>query len=149
MVEIKLAGMNKGLKNSLKNNQGMLEGLLKSDLLAQKIEEEKALNRYITANPDLEEKYGGVLEDIKAQYDDYMKYWEQNRLLGVVGYVSSAMRSALTIYKWAEEQEKKETIDKNSRMSRERHIRPAFACTGGRHRKPPRFRQSLPFAVHS
>jgi hypothetical protein len=108
MVEIKLAGMNKGLNNALKNNQGMLKGLLKADLLAQKIEEEKKLRKYIAANPDLEEKYGSVLDDIKAQYDDYVTYWGQNRLLGTVGYVSSAMRSALTIYKWGEEREKKD-----------------------------------------
>ena len=106
MVEIKLAGMNKGLNNGLKNNQGMLEGLLRSDLVSQKREEEKQIKKYMAANPDLEKKYGTVLEEIKAQYDDYLKYWEQSRLMGVVGYISAAARSAMSIYKWGVELEK-------------------------------------------
>ncbi|MGD8413647.1 MAG: S46 family peptidase [Candidatus Latescibacterota bacterium] len=111
-VEIKLASLNRGINNAYKNYVGMLEGLNKADLLAQKIEEEDQLRRYMSANPDLEKKYGHVLDGIKAQYDEYMTFWEQNRLLGMVGYVSSPMRSSLTIYKWAEEQEKKD-IDRD------------------------------------
>ena len=105
-VEIKLAGMHKGLNNGYKNNLGMLEGLKKSNLLAEKMKDEKMLRRYLEANPDLQEKYGHVLDEIKAQYDDYLTYWEQNRMMGIVGYISSPMRSSYTIYKWAKEQEK-------------------------------------------
>jgi len=111
-IEIKLANVNKGLNNAYKNYIGMLEGLEKADLLAQKMEEEKKLRRYLDANPGMAEKYGSVLEDIQAQYDEYMTFWEQSRLLGMVGYVSSAMRSSMTIYKWAEEREKKD-IDRD------------------------------------
>jgi hypothetical protein len=105
-VEIKLAGINKGINNAYKNYIGMLEGLEKAHLLEQKMKEEKQLNRYLDSNPKMKEKYGHVLPEIQAQYDEYMKFWEQNRLLGMVGYVSSAMRSSMTIYKWAEEHEK-------------------------------------------
>ena len=105
-VEIKVASLHKGLNNSYKNNVGMLEGLKKSNLLAQKIEQEKELVRYLDANPDLEEKYGHVLDDIKTQYEEYMKFWEQNRLLGYLSYTSPSMRSAISIYKWAVEREK-------------------------------------------
>lgn len=108
MVEIKLAGLNKGLNNGLKNNEGMLEGLLKSHLVSQKVEEENQLKKYLAANPDLQKKYGTVLDDIKSQYDDYASYWEQSRILGMVGYVSATMRSAMAIYKWGVELEKKD-----------------------------------------
>jgi hypothetical protein len=111
-VEIKLASIDKGLNNAYKNYIGMLEGLKKSNLLAQKIEEEDQLRKYLADHPKLQEKYGDVLGDIHAQYEEYMKYWEQNRLLGMLAYVSPAMRSSLTIYKWAEEQEKKD-IDRD------------------------------------
>jgi hypothetical protein len=111
-VEITLANINKGLNNAYKNYNGMLEGLNKSNLLAQKMKEENDLRRYMAANEDLQKKYGHVLDDIQAQYDDYMTFWEQNRLLGMVGYVSTAMRNSLTIYKWAEEREKKD-IDRD------------------------------------
>jgi hypothetical protein len=111
-VEIKLANIDRGLNNAYKNYIGMLEGLQKADLLAQKMEEEKQLRRYLAENPDLQERYGNVLEDIEAQYSEYMTFWEQNRLLGMVGYVSAPMRSSMTIYKWAEEREKKD-IDRD------------------------------------
>ena len=41
-----------------------------------------------------------------------MTFWEQNRLLAMVGYVSSAMRSSMSIYKWADERQK-EDIDRD------------------------------------
>jgi hypothetical protein len=111
-VEIKLASISRGLNNSYKNYMGMLEGLRKADLLAQKLEEEDQLRRYLAANPDLQKKYGHVLDDIKAQYAEHMTFWEQNRLLGLVGYVSGPMRCSMTIYKWAVEREKKD-IDRD------------------------------------
>jgi hypothetical protein len=111
-VEIKLASIDRGINNAYKNYVGMLEGLKKADLLAQKMDEEKQLRRYIASNPDLQKKYGHVLDDIQAQYADYMTFWEQNRLIGMVSYVSSPMRSSLAIYKWAEEHEKKD-IDRD------------------------------------
>jgi len=111
-VQIKLANLDRGINNAYKNYIGMLEGLQKADLLAQKMEEEEQLQRYMAANPDLEKKYGDVLNGIEAQYTEYMTFWEQNRLLGLVGYVSSPMRSSMSIYKWAEEREKKD-IDRD------------------------------------
>jgi len=111
-VQIKLANLDRGINNAYKNYIGMLEGLQKADLFAQKMKEEQQLRRYLAANPDLEKKYGHVLDDIGAQYSEYVTFWEQNRLLGMVGYVSSPMRSSMTIYKWAEEREKKD-IDRD------------------------------------
>jgi hypothetical protein len=111
-VQIKLANLDRGINNSYKNYIGMLEGLQKADLLAQKMEEEQQLQNYLAANPDLQKKYGHVLDEIGAQYTDYLTFWEQNRLLGMVGYVSSPMRSSMSIYKWAEEREKKD-IDRD------------------------------------
>jgi hypothetical protein len=132
-VEIKLANINKGINNAYKNYIGMLEGLETSNLLAQKMDEEKQLRAYLDANPKLKEKYGEVLPEIQAQYEDYLKYWEQNRLIGMVGYVSSAMRSSMTIYKWAEEHEK-DDIDRDP---------------GYQDRDEPRRRKSLEMAEYS
>ena len=106
MVQIKLASLQRGLGNAYKNNQGMLEGLLKANLLARKREEEAELRRFISSDPKLGKEYGGVLDEINSQYDEYMTYWEQDRLLRLVSYISSPMRSALTLYKWAVEREK-------------------------------------------
>jgi hypothetical protein len=71
---VKAAGLKRGLENAYKNNKGMLEGLKKAKLLDKKRQEEEALRRFIKANPDIEKKYGTVLNEIKAQYDDYDTY---------------------------------------------------------------------------
>ncbi len=105
---IKLASMVKGLNNSYKNNQGMLEGLLKADLVDKKRREEMELRRFLEANPKLMDKYGGVLEDIKDKYDDYLTFWEKNSTLGWMTYASSALRAANSLYRWSSERGKKD-----------------------------------------
>jgi len=111
-VELLLTGTKKSLANSYKNNEGMLEGLKRAGLLAEKRQEEEQLAKFIAADPKLQKKYGRVLADIGAQYDDYRTYWEQRALLGSFRYTSSTLGSALTIYKWAVEREKKD-IDRD------------------------------------
>lgn len=112
-VELKLTGTRRGLANAYKNYHGMLEGLRRADLMGQKLEEEAKLARYLEANPDLAEEFGGVLDDIGANYADYLTYWEQRALLGSFKYASPSMGAASTIYKWAVEREKKD-IDRDS-----------------------------------
>lgn len=105
---IKLASTVKGLNNAYKNNQGMLEGLLRSNLLEKKLKEEAELRRFIKANPDLEPEYRTVLDDIKAQYDEYLTFYQQNAIAGYMGYLCTALREAITLYKWSDEREKED-----------------------------------------
>jgi hypothetical protein len=107
-TKIKLASTVKGLNNSYKNNQGMLEGLLKAHLLEKKREEEAALRKFIAENPDIKPENRTVLDDIRAKYDDYLTYYEQNGTLGFMMYVSTGLREAYTLYKWSLEHEKKD-----------------------------------------
>ncbi len=116
---IKLASMVKGLNNGYKNNQGMLEGLVKTNLLEKKRREEAALERFLDSNPDLKAKYGTVLADIKAKYDDYIGFWEEYSTIGWMTYASSALRSAYTIYKWSLEHEKKDIDRQPGYMDRD------------------------------
>lgn len=107
-TEIKLASTVKGLNNSYKNNQGMLEGLLKARLLEKKQKEEAALRQYIEANKDIKPESRAVLEDIKATYDEYLTFYEQNGTLGFMMYTCTAVRVAHGLYKWSLEREKKD-----------------------------------------
>lgn len=129
-TEIKLASTVKSLNNVYKNNQGMLEGLIKANLLEKKLKEEAALRQYIAANPDLEPEYRTVLDDIKAQYDEYLTFYRQNTIIGYMGYLCTAMRNAASLYKWSLEREKKD-IDRD----------PGFMD-----RDEPRMRQGLELA---
>jgi len=116
---IKLASMVKGLNNGYKNNKGMLEGLLKTNLLNKKRREEAALERFLDSNPDLQAKYGTVLADIKAKYDDYITFWKEYSTLGWMSYGVSALKSAYTIYKWSLEHEKKDIERQPGYMDRD------------------------------
>ncbi len=107
-VGVKVAGLLSGLENGYKNNQGMLEGLKKANLLAKKQKEESDLIRFLQANPKLEKKYGTVLDEIKAQYDDYLTYWEKSSILGWMSFGPAILQSALTVHRWTEAQEKKD-----------------------------------------
>lgn len=109
---IKLASTIRGLANGHKNNQGMLEGLKKHNLLAAKLEEEKALRDYLSTHPDLAKDHGGVLDAIGKHYQEYVAYAEPYRMLRWMSYVCSAMGSARTLYKWSAEQEK-DDIDRD------------------------------------
>ncbi len=111
-VAVKAAGMKRGLENSYKNSRGMLEGLKKAKLLEKKQKEEEALRRFLKANPDMQKKYGTVLDGIKAQYDEYSTYWEKNSILGYMHFAPSMVSAAHTVYKWTLEQKKKD-IDRD------------------------------------
>lgn len=107
---VKLISRIKGLNNSLKNNQGMLEGLIKTNLLEKKRAEEKAFLEFLKNNPSLEKKYGSLFSQIKALYQDQKKIREKSALLSLrwIRRGSSMLNSALTINKWSIEKQKKD-----------------------------------------
>ena len=84
---IKLASTIRGLENSYKNNQGMLEGLLNYNLLQEKLDEEAALKDYLAAHPDMQAKYGNVFNALAEQYQGYTVYGEQYVTMRLMTYV--------------------------------------------------------------
>ena len=110
---IKNASMIQGLNNGYKNNIGMLEGLKKANLLQTKLDEEKALKDFMASDEKMQKKYGDVLDGIGAQYETYVQFAQLNSIAGWMGYVSSGLRSAYTVYKWGKEHEKKNDLDRD------------------------------------
>ncbi len=103
---VKLSSSIKGLSNGLKNNQGMLEGLTKVDLLKKKRSEEQAFLDFTEKDPLLAKKYGRVLLEVEKVYKERNAYREKSSLMswmqrGLLGY-------AMTINKWTIEQTKKD-----------------------------------------
>ncbi|MFQ6084381.1 MAG: S46 family peptidase [Candidatus Aminicenantia bacterium] len=107
-VSIKLVSRIKGLNNVLKNNQGMLEGLIRTKLLQKKRSEEEAFTEFIKTKPELQKKYGHLLPQIEALYQEQGKLQEKNALLRWMSYGSQMMNFALTINKWSIEKQKKD-----------------------------------------
>ena len=107
-VEIKYAGLVKGLNNALKNYQGKIEGMDKISLDSKKEESEKAFLEWVSENPDRQKAYG----DILGRVDAFMKrfaefYWKNDLIAGATGFTGSTILSqAYTIYRTVEERQK-------------------------------------------
>jgi hypothetical protein len=69
-LRLKFASRIKGLANTMKNYQGKLKGLKKINLVAQKFEEEKELQKFINSNPELKSKYGNLLGEINHVFNE-------------------------------------------------------------------------------
>jgi hypothetical protein len=108
-IQIKYAGIIKGLNNSLKNYQGKFDGIEKIDLIGIKKSQEKAYMEWVKKDPEREKKFGDAIRNISAFMDKYSAYYTKNNLLGqiVSSYTGSALLSqAYTIYRTVEEREK-------------------------------------------
>lgn len=116
---IKLASTIRSLENSYKNNQGMLEGLLKYDLLQSKLDEEAALREYMAANPDMQAMYGNVFDALAEQYEGYTIYGEQYVLMRLMTNVCTMLDAARDLYKWSAEQEKPDIEREANYMARD------------------------------
>ena len=107
--KIKVANLEKGLANTMKNNEGKLEGMTKSNFLAKKIKFEKELMQFINSKPDLKAKYGDILDKIKEQYSILLQSKDKNNLLNYYGFLSGTLSGiGNLIYRTAVEKEKPE-----------------------------------------
>lgn len=118
--KIKVASLRYGLSNTLKNFEGKVEGMIKTDFLNRKHEFERDFMKWLDKNPSLKTKYGTVLSDEKKLYDDLLAGTKQkDNVLGLFGGLTGApMNIALQIYNIARELEKPENerqpgIDEN------------------------------------
>jgi hypothetical protein len=107
-VGIKLASELKGLYNALKNNEGMLVGLKKSDLVGRKHAEQQQLTAWIDADPARKSKYGDVLPAISAVVAARAAMHDRDLFLGWLSRprASGLLAAAMIIEHWSEEKEK-------------------------------------------
>jgi hypothetical protein len=107
-VEIKYAGLVKGLNNALKNYQGKIEGMEKMSLASKKEADEKGFLEWVSQDADRQKSYGEILEGVDAFMKSYAKfYWKNNLISSATGLTGSAILSqAYTIYRSVEERQK-------------------------------------------
>jgi hypothetical protein len=108
-IQIKYAGIIKGLNNGLKNYQGKFEGIDKIDLIGIKKDQEKLYMEWVKEDLEREKKYGETLVNISAFMDKYARYYTKNNLLGMMVspyFGSTLLSQAYTIYRTVEEREK-------------------------------------------
>lgn len=108
-IQIKYAGIIKGLNNGLKNYQGKFDGIDKIDLLGIKASQEKDYMDWANQDPERKKKFGTAIKNISAFMDKYAAYYTKNNILSqiVSPYLGSTLLSqAYTIYRTVEEREK-------------------------------------------
>lgn len=81
-VEIQYASRWRGMANTYKNYQGTLEGMKRSNIMKQRLEQEKQFMAFLDSNPELKAKYGTLLSDISATYDELKSFNQKQTILG-------------------------------------------------------------------
>ena len=85
-VEIRYAGLVKGLYNGLKNMEGKLEGFVRYDLVAKKAAQEQELLDWIAADPARSKTYGSAPAALEAFLARQRAFGARTELLnGVLG----------------------------------------------------------------
>ena len=105
-VEIRYAGLVKGLYNGLKNSQGKLEGFVKYDLVAKKAAQEKELLDWIAADPARAKKYGAAPAALEAFLVRQKAFGARAELLNGVLGGSTILSQAYTIVRAVPELQK-------------------------------------------
>ena len=118
-VRIKNAGQLKGLYNSLKNSQGMLESLLRIKLYERKLQEEKDLSRFIDSRPGLKTAYGRLIEGMNQYHRDMENLTATTSVLQWMIRGSRLLQWAITINKWSIEKAKKDAVREPGYQSRD------------------------------
>jgi hypothetical protein len=104
--KIKVANLDAGLNNTMKNYQGNVDGMTKTNFIQKKIDFENELMTFINSKPNLKTKYGDVLDRIKAQYGILAKTKQKDDAFGLFRFSGTINGLASQIYGVAKEREK-------------------------------------------
>ncbi len=105
--KIKVAALDAGLNNTMKNNQGTVDGMKKTHFLEKKIAFEKEFMGFLDTRPELKAKYGTVISRIGDLYSELEKTKKKDDGLNFFGFGTGTLSSlASQIYGTAREREK-------------------------------------------
>lgn len=97
----------RGLNNGLTKYKGVLQGMVRGGLLAEKEAQEKEFVAWIDTDPARKAKYGDVLPAINANLAERAKTRERDALLSELsGGMGSAVGAAVTVYRFSIERPK-------------------------------------------
>jgi hypothetical protein len=116
---VRVAGRVKAINNRLKNNLGMLEGFENFDLVDRQIEREKAFTEALEADPQMMERYGGLLEGFRLYYQDLLRHAKADLLLEQMVDRGTLLSQAMLLYKWSLEKAKDDLDRDPDYMDRE------------------------------
>ena len=118
-VKIKNAGVLKGLYNSIKNNRGLLAGLLKDRVSERKRTREKELAALVASRPGLQKKYGRLLAGTERLAAEEREIVFLGTLIGWMTRGCRLLDWALTLNNWGREKAKKDMDREPGYMERD------------------------------
>ena len=124
-IALKLSSRMKGLANVEKRSRGQLKGLVRKKIVGTRAAAESELQAFINLEKDRRDKYGDLLHDISAVYQD-MQANQHELDIQSLRSASRLMYFAFTIYDCAVERQKadleRETpyMDRNIDLTRRR-----------------------------
>ena len=112
-IAIKHASRSKSLANVEKRSRGQLLGLVRTNIVATREQQESELQAFIQADPQRMAKYGSLLKDISLVYDEMTSKGPLEIHLKELKSACRAMSFAFTLYDAAVERTK-EDIDREA-----------------------------------
>ncbi len=107
-LKLAFASRIKGLANTMKNYYGKIQGLKKIDLVSQKYQEEKALQKFIESKPELKSKFGNLLQEIHFVYESINSNAQADLWLRQIQNYSPTLAMANFILTYSDEMQKPE-----------------------------------------
>jgi len=104
-VTLKLANWDSRVNNSMKNNQGMLDGFKKLNLIDKKKLMEAEFQTFLNSNPKMKVKYGDILTKIDNLYKELYAYAEKYYWMSSIKYVQLPA-AIISAYRFAMEKQK-------------------------------------------
>lgn len=117
-VALKHLSRIKSLSNTMKNYQGKLQGLKRINLIERKRKEEEKLGKFIDSSPELKDRYGQVLSEIKKMFDDRRRTAIHELILDSLRRDVQVVNAALTVWEASRELEKPDLERKSAYMER-------------------------------
>jgi hypothetical protein len=105
-IAIKVAARVRGLNNTMTNQKGVLEGLVKGGSLAKKEKQEKELEAWIEADPARRQQFGGVISELRALQAEAEQTRERSAALMTLSTSSSYLSAARTLHRLSLERPK-------------------------------------------
>lgn len=116
---VKVASMIKGINNRLKNNEGMLEGFTRYNLVQRQRSEERRFMTASDADPEIRDEYGTLVNEFEALYKERSKFAMKDLVLDLMSDRGSLISQAILLYKWSIEKQKDDMDREPDYMDRE------------------------------
>ena len=117
-ITLKHLSRKKGLSNTMKNYQGKLKGMKRLDLVKNKREEEKALQKYILADESRAAKYGDLIKRMGEIAEDKRERAEYELILNYLGRSAILTSCGCTTYEASIERAKPDLERESAYMDR-------------------------------